>query len=436
MSIRIFAVTLVTVAVTHAAGIPAFPGAEGFGSTTPGGRGGKVILVTNLNDSGPGSFRAACEAKGPRIVVFRVGGIIDLNKSIRITEPFLTIAGQTAPGDGICLRRYNFGIETHDVVVRFIRSRLGPESGKEMDSISIGGDSRNVILDHCSASWSVDEVLSPSGAVADVTVQWCIIAEGLNKSVHHKGAHGYGSLVRAVGGLTMHHNLWAHNIARNPRLGDNYGKPPFPVFDIRNNVMYDYVTCSGMTGDILSANYVANYIRPGPSSKSTKGPIVLTKTANVKYYIKGNVVEASPEMTADNSKMFDPVEAEGRKLITLVPKPFDAPKVTTSPAREAYKMVLERVGATAPLRDAVDRRLVSEVTNRTGSVINSPQQVGGWPAYRNGTPPQDTDNDGIPDDWEKAHGLNPKDPSDASRQGPDGYTNIEKYLNGIAPTPD
>jgi hypothetical protein len=366
------------------------------------------------------------------MVVFRVGGIIDLQKSIRITEPFITIAGQTAPGDGICLRTYNLIIETHDVVARFLRSRPGPGSGKELDSISIAGDSRNVILDHCSASWSVDEVLSPSGAISDVTVQWSIIAEGLNKSVHKKGPHGYGSLVRAVGGLTMHHNLWAHNTARNPRLGDNYGKPPFPVFDIRNNVMYDCITCSGMTGDILSANYVGNYIRPGPSSKTNKGPIVLTKTANVKYYIADNVVEGNAELTVDNGKMFEPVESEGRKLFTLVPKPFEVPKVTTSPARAAYQAILERVGATVPVRDAVDRRIISEVKNKTGGIVDAPEQVGGWPVYRNGAPPQDADNDGIPDAWEKAHGLNPNDPSDASRKGPDGYTNLEKYLNEIA----
>jgi hypothetical protein len=187
---------------------PAFPGAEGFGADTPGGRGGAVIAVTNLDDSGPGSFRAACEANGPRIVVFRVGGLIDLKKNVVIKNPNITIAAQTAPGDGICLRDHQLMIDTHDVVLRYLRSRPGDIAGKEVDAISIAGSSRNVIADHCSATWSVDEALSPSGDISNITVQWCLIAEGLNKSVHKKGAHGYGSLVRASGGLTLHHNLW------------------------------------------------------------------------------------------------------------------------------------------------------------------------------------------------------------------------------------
>jgi hypothetical protein len=415
--------------------IPAFPGAEGFGSTTPGGRGGKAILVTNLNDAGPGSLRAACETKGPRIVVFRVAGIIDLRSPLLVAEPFITIAGQSAPGDGICLRGYNLEIRTHDVVVRFLRSRPGESSGKEVDAISIAGNSRGVILDHCSASWSVDEALSPSGAIADITVQWCIIAEALNHSVHKKGAHGYGSLVRAVGGVSLHHNLWAHNDARNPRLGDNYGRPPYPTFDFRNNVIYDYgKICSGMTGDILSVNYVSNYILPGPSSDRKRGPIVFTDQADAKYYLAGNIVEGNPERTADNALLFDRTEVNGRKLVTILPEPFAVPKVGTLPAKAVLRAVLDGAGATLPKRDAVDARIVAEAGRGTGSIIDSTRQVGGWPVYRSGRAPRDQDGDGIPDAWEKAHGLNPRDPSDALATGDGGgYTNLEKYLNSLVP---
>ncbi len=416
------------------AGLPAFPGAEGFGSTTPGGRGGKVIFVHNLNDSGPGSLRAACEANEPRIVVFRVAGVIDLKSAINVRAPFLTIAGQSAPGDGICLRGNALMIDTHDVVVRFLRVRPGDISGREVDAIAVGGESRNVILDHCSASWSVDEVLSPSGGIADVTVQWCIISEGLNHSVHRKGAHGYGSLVRAVGGVTFHHNLWAHNNARNPRLGDNYGKPPFPVFDIRNNVMYNYGSlCSGMTGDFLSANYIGNYIKPGLSSNLARAPIVFSAKADTKYFIARNFVEGRPEWTADNRKMFDRTENLGRKLVTVMPEPFDVPKVATTSAEAAYLAVLENAGATRPVRDAVDARIISEMRSGTGSIIDSQWEVGGWPVYRPGRPPADSDRDGMPDDWEKAHGMNPRNPADASADSDsDGYTNVEEYLNELA----
>lgn len=220
--------------------LPSFPGAEGFGADTPGGRGGKVIFVTNLDDSGPGSFRAACEAKGPRTVLFRVSGTIALKSPIVVKNAFLTVAGQSAPGDGICLRNYTFGIATHDVVIRYLRSRLGDESNQQADCIDVLHGARNVVIDHCSATWSIDEALSLSGDNQNITIQWCLIGESLRQSKHAKGAHGFGSLARANGPVTFHHNLWIHNDARNPRLGDNYGKPPFPIFDVRNNVIYDF----------------------------------------------------------------------------------------------------------------------------------------------------------------------------------------------------
>jgi hypothetical protein len=416
----------------QAADLPAFPGAEGYGSRTPGGRGGKVLFVTNLNDSGPGSLRAACEASGPRIVVFRVGGLIDLKRTIRISEPYVTVAGQTAPGDGICLRGYTFYVETHDVVVRFMRSRAGDITGKEMDAMGIGNGARNVIFDHCSASWGTDETLSPSGDIADVTIEWCLIAEGLNHSVHHKGPHGYGSLVRAAGGLSLHHNLWAHNMGRNPRLGDNYNRPPFPVFDVRNNVIYDAGGAS-IAGDFLRANYVANYYKPGPSTRLKAGIVSLTERSETRFYADGNVIADHPEMTRTPAGLFSRTEINGRKLVVFVEAPFQAPEVRTSRAEEAFRRVLEAVGATVPVRDAVDQRIIADARRGTGHSIDSQKEVGGWPEYRSGTPPLDSDNDGMPDDWEKAHGLDPHDPSDAAKdRDGDGYTNIEEYVNSLA----
>ena len=415
--------------------IPAFPGAEGFGTQTPGGRGGQVIPVLNLNDSGAGSLRDACLAEGPRIVIFRVAGIIDLKSSIKVTRPFLTLAAQTAPGEGICLRGFDLDLRTHDVVVRYLRSRPGDLSRKEVDAIDVSSGSYNVVLDHCSATWAVDENLSPSGSISNVTVQWCLIAEGLNQSVHHKGAHGYGSLVRAVGGLSLHHNLWAHNNGRNPRLGDNYQHPPYPTFDVRNNVMYNFgAICSGMTGDNLSVNYVANFIRPGPNSNRKRGAIVFTDTAQASYYVADNVVEGDEETTQDNGRLFDRVEDKGKRLVTRVAKSFPAPEIKTTSAPAALAEVLASVGATRPVRDAVDQRIIQSVRDRTGRIIDSPKQVGGWPEYQTAPAPADTDGDGMPDEWERAQNLNPNDPSDAKvdRNG-DGYTNLEDYLNDDAP---
>ena len=362
---------------------PAFPGAEGFGAGTPGGRGGRESAVSTLADSGPGSLRAAVSAPGPRIVVFTVAGLITLDSPLVIREPFLTLDGASAPGDGVCVRGDEVSIRTHDVIVRYMRFRPGDITGREVDALNVMGESHHVIIDHVSASWGVDEDLSASGAIHDVTIQWSLIAEGLNHSVHSKGAHGYGSLVRAVGGVTLHHNLWAHNDSRNPRLGDNYGNPPYPVFDVRNNVIYDHgAIASGMTGDHLSANFVGNYFRPGPSSNQTRGPIALTDTAAVTYFVRDNRVEGRDALTADNAKLFDRIHLAGRTLVTLVTRPFPAPAVRTTNAVDALREVLADAGATRPRRDAVDARIVRDVEQRSGRIIDSQADVGGWPDYR------------------------------------------------------
>jgi pectate lyase len=414
--------------------IPAFPGAEGFGSHTPGGRGGKVIFVTTLNDSGPGSLRAACDAEGPRIVIFRVSGLITLASAITVKNPYLTIAAQTAPGDGICLRNFTFNIATHDVVVRYLRSRLGDLSGQEADCITLLSGAHDVILDHCSATWSIDESLSLAGNVSHVTVQWSLIGEALKHSKHAKGDHGYGSLSRANGPVTWHHNLWVHNDARNPRLGDDYGRPPYPTFDVRNNVIYDYgEICSGLTQGVLKVNYVGNYIRPGPSSKATT-PIRVGAPSDLQFYIRDNIFEANAALTGDNAQFFNPVIIDGKRQVETVPQPFPAPPVNTSSARNAYAAVLAGVGATLPRRDAVDVRIIDEVRRGQGSIIDSQQQVGGWPELKTANVPADSDNDGMPDAWESRHGLNPHDPSDGfADKDKDGYTNLEEYLNGTDP---
>jgi pectate lyase len=412
--------------------VRAFPGAEGFGSQTPGGRGGRVIFVTNLDDSGPGSLRAACDAEGPRVVIFRVSGLITLTAPLVVNSPYLTIAGQTAPGDGICLRNFGLVIATHDVVVRYLRSRPGDTGDGEADCITLAAGARSVVLDHCSATWSVDEALSLAGRVSDVTVQWCLIAEALNQSKHPKGAHGYGSLVRADGPVSLHHNLWAHNDARNPRLGDDYGRPPYPTFDVRNNVIYDYGRmASGLAQGVFRANYVANYIRPGPDSTADR-PIPVGAPSDMLFYIEGNVLEGDDRLTNDNTLFFSPAEIDGLRQVQVVDAAFPAAPVQTLPAAAAFEAVLAGVGATLPARDAVDSRIVREVLQRRGRIIDSQDEVGGWPEYRSPPPPADSDDDGMPDAWEAARGLDPRNPADAplDRDG-DGYTNVEEFINEL-----
>lgn len=427
-----------------AADIPAFPGAEGFGATTPGGRGGKVLFVTNLNDSGPGSLREACEAEGPRIVEFSVAGTIALKSPITVKNPYMTLAAQTAPGDGICLRDDTFGVATHDVIIRYLRCRLGDVTAKQVDSLDVLHGSSNVIYDHCTATWSIDECLSLSGNNQNITIQWCLIGESLNKSKHSKGAHGFGSLARANGPVTFHHNVWLHNDSRNPRLGDNYGKgTTFPTFDVRNNIIYDYgATASGLTQGKLKINYVANFIRRGPSS-TAKTPITTGAKSDLQFFIHDNVFDGNEASTTDNTKFFKSFEMENtnqdgtvamKKEITIMDQPFEAPHVTTVPAKDLIDLVLPTVGASLPKRDGVDARLIDDVRNRTGKLIDSQTQVGGWPALKFTEVPVDSDHDGMPDAWETAQGLNPHDPSDGNLDSDkDGYTNIEEYLNGTDP---
>jgi len=381
MTARLTACGLTTwLACAFLAGSPA-PAPAGFGAATRGGAGGAALAVTTLPTAAPAAFAPPPSPPARDPIRFEVAGLITLSAPLVIREPFVTIDGSTAPGGGVCIRGDEVSIRTHDVIVRHLRFRPGDIAGKEVDALNVMDDSHHVLIDHVSTSWAVDENLSASGGIHDVTIQWSIIAEGLNRSVHAKGAHGYGSLVRAVGGVTLHHNLWAHNDSRNPRLGDNYGKGPYPVFDVRNNVIYDFgAIASGMTGDRLSANYVNNYIRPGPSSRGARGVIVLTDTAQASFYVEGNVIDGR-DGTTDRA-LFDRTELEGRPLVTLVDRPFPAPPVPTTAAAVALKEVLAGAGATRPRRDEVDTRLVREVEQRGGRIIDSQKDVGGWAGYR------------------------------------------------------
>ncbi|QEG37972.1 pectate lyase family protein [Bythopirellula goksoeyrii] len=408
--------------------ILAFPGAEGFGAHSQGGRGGRVLFVTNLNDSGPGSFREAVEAKGPRYILFRVAGVIPLEDELVCREPYSTIAGQSAPGDGVCLKNFNFTIRAHDVIVQHLRFRPGDEPAAallakgrsfEPDAVTIGAPSRDVILDHCSATWSTDECCTVSGAGIDnVTVQWCLIAESLNHGAHHKGDHGFGSLIRCNGRVSYHHNLYAHHRTRSPRPG-TYG-PGSILFDFRNNVIYDSNGYSAE--DPVRMNYVGNYIR------KPNGPAFKVGGKSTQMYQQGNYQEESGTKNEDFWQLISSAKPENKRE-----EPFEVEPVSTQTAKDAYDAVLRAAGATLPERDAVDARIVEQVRAGTGELIDSQADVGGWPAYGAGELPADADNDGMPDEWETQHGLDPAVDDHLGDPDGDGYPNLEEYLNGGEP---
>ena len=411
--------------------LPAFPGAEGFGSDTPGGRGGKVLFVTNLDDylpgsetPVPGSLRAACLAKGPRTVVFEVSGTIPLKTYLKISEPYLTLAGQSAPGGGICVKNYGTFIKTHDVVVRHLRFWPGDEVGRQLakegkpwdtDALS-ATECRNIIIDHCSASWANDEVLSLTKGT-DITVQWSFITESLNRSTHAKGAHGYGGLVAYMdnGRVTQHHNLWAFHRSRSPRPGSG-GDPGSPglLYDFRNNVIYQGGKGYSRAGvDKIRMNYVGNTILHSG---------VFSATPGVNMFLDKNL---------HNGK--ETGWAMIRGTYQKAQNPFPVATVKTDSAESAYRRVLTSAGAILPIRDAVDQRIVESVREGTGKLIDTQSQAGGWPILEAAHAPADTDRDGMPDGWELKHGLDPHQPGAGQDQDQDGYTDLEEYLNQTDP---
>lgn len=428
--------------------IPAFPGAEGYGSLTRGGRGGKVIAVTNLNDSGPGSLRAAVETEGPRTVVFRVSGTIKLNSPLRIRHPYITIAGQSAPGDGICLRDQEVQICADEVIIRYIRFRLGDESGTNADAIT-GRYNKNIILDHVSISWGTDEVLSLYHN-SYVTIQNSIIAEAIGNGETHKFGGIWGDNYS-----TYHHNLIAHNDSRNPRFASGAGH-----VDFRNNVIYNWGYNSAYGGEkqqpgnpefnFTIINMVANYYKPGPATRSNVSSRIVAPSSRDgdadlgKWWVSDNFVEGSPEVTADNWLGVSPSRPDHVANLHTGPafrlaEPWSAMAIAEQSPEEAYHTVLARVGASLPKRDSVDARIIEEVRNGTATygngIISSQRDVGGWPELKSLPAPEDSDGDGMPDWWEVKYGLDPNDPSDANGDlNGSGYTNLEEYLNGTDPT--
>ncbi len=456
------------------ASIPAFPGAEGGGKFSFGGRGGKVIVVTNLNDDGPGSLRWACEQGGSRIVVFNVSGIIRISTPIIVRAPYITIEGQTAPGDGICIAGESFWLNTHDVIIRYMRFRRGETwVGRRDDAIG-GNPVGNIMIDHVSASWGLDENMSmyrhmyndstpmKNGELklgtVNITIQNSIFSESLDT-----WNHAFGS---TLGGenCAFIRNLWADNAGRNPSIGWN------GIFNFANNVIFNWVHRSTDGGDYTAMyNIINNYYKPGPATPNQSHPIAhrilkpesgRSKLGHLVFgraYVHGNVVEGNEAVTKDNWNGGVQVEelpdAGKYKDRMKWNTPLPMPEITIIPTLQAKEFVLANAGATLPVRDAVDKRIVAQVISgkilvadkvvpptsqfkhrrlpldsyKIG-IITDISQVGGYPEYT-GTPYKDSDNDGIPDAYELKHRLNPQDATDAATISVSGYSNIELYLN-------
>ncbi len=426
---------------------------------TTGGRGGQVLTVTSLADSGPGTLREAIETSGPRIIVFRVAGTIRLESDLDITHPSITIAGQSAPGDGICISHGSVNINTHNVILRHLRVRRGnPEGGQGSDNIG-GYPEGQVIVDHCSVSWGRDENISlyrytevqPDGErmklpTKNVTIQWVISSEALGPGHEFGGTWGGTD-------STFHHNLFACNTGRNPSIGMS------GEFDYRNNVIFNWAHRTMDGGDETSlVNVINNYYKAGPAVKSNMRTIMArmeerdqnsptgpfkpggwypeTPKRPGKWYVAGNYFFDEPEVTADNWKGI-----RGTMALARVNTPFEAWPVLQETATEAYASVMAHAGATLPKRDSVDQRIIETVrsgkTINERGIINHPDEVGGFPelTFSPGDLPEDADNDGMADSWEASHGLDAEDSADASVDpDKDGYTNIEEFLNGTDPT--
>lgn len=435
----------------------AFPGAEGFGREATGGRGGKVIKVTNLNDAGPGTLREAIHASGPRIIIFEVSGTIVLKSILSIKNGDVTIAGQSAPGDGICLRDYPLHVNADNVIIRFMRFRLGDVTKQESDALG-GRFRKNIIIDHCSMSWSVDECTSFYNN-ENFTLQWCIMAESLRNSAHSKGAHGFGGIFGGKN-ASFHHNLLAHHDSRNPRFGEEAGKA-FALTDLvdyRNNVIYNWGANSAYGGEGMNINMVNNYYKPGPATKKRERIFSPDKNKNPgtevynrwgRFFIDGNYVDGSTRATADNwtygvynqiHHSYGTVPDADKAAMKLAAPHAINNNVFTHSARQAYKCVLKLAGASLK-RDAVDTRIINSVKRKTytangsagsmNGIIDSQLDVGGWPVLKSEPAKTDSDGDGMPDDWEKTHGLNPAKANANGRDLSKDYDNVEVYLNGL-----
>ena len=441
--------------------LPAFPGAEGFGRYATGGRGGQVVKVTNLNDSGEGSFRWALTQfpDEPLTVIFTTGGLIELQSNISVKRSNLTIAGQTAPGDGICLRNYSFIVNgasakgNHgNIIIRFIRSRPGGMDKKGLYGFDME-NCHDVIVDHCSFSWANEECAALYDT-KNTTVQWCMVSEGLYSAGHMKGNRSFGGV---WGGqyASYHHNLFAHLNNRAIRFNGARAHDTIALVDYRNNVVYNWANtnaCYGgevnIAGGVSQVNIINNYYKPGPAAPGElKFVHASYQKENSKgtgeWFAEGNIMEGESYLTKKNRRGIDLSEA-GFPSHAIKDQPFAiAEPIAMQTAREAYESVLNFAGAILPKRDAVDERVVMET--RTGTaigkgvygkpgIIDLPFSVGGWPEYQSGKAPVDSDHDGMPDDWEKKRGLDPANASDRNQKDKSGYTMLEIWLNEMAAT--
>lgn len=414
-------------AAVSVAEILAFPGAVGFGSTTIGGRGGRVIEVVNLNDSGSGSFREACSQSGKRIIVFKTGGTIKIKSNIKIANPFITIAGQSAPGDGITIRGAALTITTHEVILRCIRIRVGddltgPDPGNR-DCLQIENKNDppyNIIIDHCSISWGIDENIAlwwPG--LHNVTISNCISSEALYRTRHHESPHSMGLIIgHGVYNISIIENLLAHNDQRNPRIKGSVA--------VINNVVYNRGYKDVDIGGGTNAQYVSvvgNHFIKGKSFKGNSKSI----------YIRGDVPSGSKIFVEDNIYSdYSSDKPYNNSTYIVKTAPIWPSGVNAKNSDKVLDSVLTKAGAYPYARDAVDVRIVENVKTGTGQLIDSQSQVGGWPNLKVGTSPTDKDHDGMPDLWEIERNLNPNDKSDGNldRNG-DGFTNVEEYLNGL-----
>ncbi len=448
--------------------VPAFPGADGAGKYVTGGAGGAVYTVTSLADDGSeGTLRWAIRKKGPRTIVFAVSGIIELTEPLKINNGDLTIAGQTAPGDGICLKNYTLGVSADNVIIRFIRSRMGADIKKKGDDAMNGFKGhRGIIIDHCSMSWSTDECATFYDN-SHFTLQWCIVSESLANSIHEKGKHGYGGI---WGGqpATFHHNLLAHHTNRTPRLcGSRYtGKPEDERVELFNNVVYNYGSAGAYAGEGGSYNFLNNYYKPGPytATKSSYARLFTAyaddgKNENKKgthgvFHFGGNYIDPTCSSLSEKQRKAIMKVNQNNALGLKIDDDFApasellsdsafhiAGHTTLQPTWDAYEAVLLHAGASLH-RDRHDARIADEVRQGTytyegshGStlgMIDQPSDVGGWGEYRSEPAPADTDGDGMPDTWEKARGLNPADSADGAAYNlSPHYTNLEVYLNEL-----
>ena len=436
----------------------AFPGADGGGKYATGGRGGVVVHVTTLEDAkdetgkpAVGTLRKALQMGGTRTIVFDVAGTINLTSALGITSGDVTIAGQTAPGDGICIAGYPVIVKASNVIIRFVRFRMGDQNKVEGDALSIN-DRTNIIVDHCSFSWSTDECVSCYGNT-NFTLQYCFITESLRRSVHVKGNHGYGGIWGGTN-ASFHHNLLAHHDSRNPRFDHSYvNNKCFGPVDYVNNVVYNWGSISTYGGEgydqVRKINMINNYYKYGPATSKKNRLVDPTTSCSYcsdghtlipgKFWLEGNYMYGYSDVTADNWKgstvNTSAVKASARWTDKLTMLSHE------ESAEQAYETVLAKAGCSLH-RDVIDMRIADEVrqgnytyNGSNGSskgLIDSPSDVGGSPSLNAGTALADSDRDGMPDAWEDANGLNKNASADGKNYTLDqNYTNLEVYLNSL-----